>query len=144
MNTSHYLTAFALAAALANTATAGWAASRLDTINVSADETSPADRAPALGGKPFVVEHQATGQRFVAHAHGTAENPLADRAAALGGEAFTVKSAEGGRYHAVRQTNAEVSQAAGNPLAERAATLGGKAFTVEQGAAQPAFLARFN
>ncbi len=144
MKTSHYLTAFALAAALASTATAGWAASRLDTINVSADETSPADRPPALGGKPFIVEHEAADKGFASAVHVKAENPLADRAATLGGEAFTVRSAEGGRYHAMRQTNAEVSQAAGNPLAERAATLGGRTFTVEHGAAQPAFLARFN
>ena len=144
MKTSHNFAAFALAAALVGPTSAGWAASRLDAINVTADETSPADRAPALGSKPFIVEHEAVDQRLVSAVHVKAENPLADRAATLGGDAFTMKSAEGSRYHNVRQTDAEIDQAAGNPLAVRAATLGGKAFTVEHSAAQPAFLARFN
>ncbi len=140
MKKSHHFAAFALAAALVSTATAGFAAS----ANFQGDETAAADRAPALGGTPFIVEHDAAGRGYVSAAQ-VADNPLADRAATLGGNAFSVKNAEGSRYHRVPQTDAEATQAAGNPLAVRAATLGGRAFVVEQSAPQPAqsFLALF-
>ncbi len=143
MKTSHNLTAFALAAALVSSASAGRAASRLDTINISGGETPLAARAATLDGRPFTVEHEPASPG-VAAARASDENPLADRAATLGGEAFTAKRAEGSQYQAASQTGVGIEHVVGNPLAERAATLGGKAFTVEHAAAQPAFLARFN
>ncbi len=132
-----------MAATLGSVSTTGFAAG-LDTASFQVDETSPADRAPALGSRPFLVEHGATDPRVVSAVRVTAENPLADRAAALGGEAFTVKSAESRRYHTAPQTSAETDEATGNPLAERAATLGGKVYTVEHSVPSQSFLARFN